>query len=354
MSASPAPRERCNVIRIYRPRRNSRAARTQCLVLSVFFRMVLVVGGGCSTPKEAPTAHEDVSQGSRGDFVAAHDGKLPDAEVARDSAQGPLDAPQVTDSGMDGPARMDRFPDTGDVWQGDVLPAPRDSGADRVGSATDAGFFTEDVRQIMASPDEILTCAVVTSGDVYCWGFNPDINPAVPREEAYRPRRLAGFRNVVQLEFADFKLCAVDRGSNVWCMGINIDNSLATGSSSTVLAVPGRRLDVSNVTRIAWSGHLLLAVSNGALFARDHLRPYIPPYTFTFPSRVVDVSGNLFSFCATLLDGSVACRGRYISDVTPWEFSEGPRRVNGLSDVASTAVGLGFYCALKRDACLTG
>lgn len=247
----------------------------------------------------------------------------------------------LQDRAMDAETGMDVFQDQG-------LPLP-DVSFDQ--GRVDGTVFTGVVRQVATSCADV-NCALMTSGDVYCWGgFNGTINGDVPREIALYPRRIEGFRNIVQLSISCDSACGVDRDGAVWCLGVNAEGGLATGSLETILRSPARRMDVDHVGHLAWlSSQLLAQTTDGRIHVRNHLPPIrFNNYVFTLPSPAVDVAANLFSFCAVMANGQVACWGDFISDVRPWMFSDGPRVVPGLDNVSSIAVGLNAYCALKRD-----
>jgi len=254
------------------------------------------------------------------------------------------------DAGLEDAPQMDRSDVTTHADAARV-----DGAEDRQGtidvSRGDASIFMRGAVRQVAAADQ-LTCVVPMTGEVYCWGDDLTFQLGLPREIRYRPRMMAGYRSIINVAHTDGAICAVDEGGDVWCSGDEASGGFATGSDGGGLVpVAARRMDVQNAVRLAWrlSGSILLIVrANGTLYARVHVPP-IQSYNFSFPSPAIDVSANAYSYCVVLSDGRVACMGDYISEVTPWPFSEGPRIVEGLNNVASIAVGWGFYCALKRD-----
>ena len=238
---------------------------------------------------------------------------------------------------------------TEDSW---VLDGPssewadaRIDGADRMQS--DAGPFTGMVRQVVARSD--VTCAVMLGGEVYCWGISFDFNFDTPLEVLYRPRQMAGYRDIVTLSLESGSGCGVDRAGDVWCSGSNPGNVLATSNMANPLRVADRRTDVSGAGHVAWFNGSLLAVqlTDGTLYIKNHLS--LASYSIRLPTPAIDVKGGAFYYCAVLADGRVACYGHYVSGDTIWPYREGPRVVEGLDNVTSVAVGGTFYCALKRD-----
>ncbi len=246
----------------------------------------------------------------------------------------------ATDRGVP-PLDQARSGDRDSPERGDLVTA--DSGGD-------AGVFEGAIREIVAAPASHLTCAVLMNGEVYCWGYAPPVNDAMPVPDTYRPRRMRGLPGIVTLGISNANACGVDQAGAVWCWGAgNFNGVLASGAMGTVLT-PERRMDIDGVARVAWSGSLFFAQrTNGTVFVRDHLHAF-GPLTFTLPSPAVDLATELGDqFCVVLRDGHVACSGAYISDVRPWLLAEGPRVVEGLGDVVQIAVGCASYCALKRD-----
>lgn len=213
------------------------------------------------------------------------------------------------------------------------------------------GLFNAEVRQLVAAVD--VTCAVLAAGEVYCWGFDGETNDGKPREVLLRPRRIDGFRNIVNMASSASAACGADQQGSVWCLGFNGGNTLATGSLDEILRRPGRRMDVEAGSHLAWMGigsNLIVQRLDGTLYIKSHLAPANDALNLALPSPVIAVDANAFSYCALLRDQRMFCWGNYISDRQPWPFSEGPRLVSGLDGVAEIAVGYNYYCVLKRDA----
>jgi len=309
--------------------------------------IVLAAVGGCYSEGGVPTVRDgSMNDALQGIEIFDDDG--PQNDLVDSLAE-------WNDQGTDEEQRNAGFEDLPRMDRVDIL-TPTDVWLDRLdemqsefdGSRGDAGVFMMGAVRQVAAADQ-LTCVVPMSGDVYCWGDHLTFQLELPREVRYRPRQMAGYRSIVNMAHYS-SICAIDEGGDVWCSGYDA-GGLAVGSDGGRVLVAAMRMDVRNAVRLAWqlSGSVLLVVrADGMLYARVHVPP-VQNYTFSFPSPAIDVSANADSYCVVLRDGRVACMGSYISDVTPWPFSEGPRIVEGLTDVSSIAVGWGFYCALKRD-----
>ena len=228
----------------------------------------------------------------------------------------------------------------------------KDAFLDLVPRYEDAEFtgdvFRGMVRQVEVSGD--VACVVLVAGEVYCWGAD-SINLDGTWEERLRPRRISGLSRVSQLSVnLGREACAVDQDHHVWCWGANDRNSLETGSFESVLRVPRRRLDVDNISRVAWVGSNFLALgTDGNLYGRGGVN--IP-----LPGLAVELSqGDGLSYCVLIAGGQVACYGTLTPgvpqrpDAATWSYQEGPRIVPELSEVASIASDISHYCALKRD-----
>jgi len=221
----------------------------------------------------------------------------------------------------------------------------RIDGIDRMQS--DAGPFTGMVHQVVAWGNT--TCAVMISGDVYCWGFDFSFNWGTPYQSTFRPRLMDGYRDITNLSLVSGSGCGVDRAGDVWCSGDNAGNALTTSNRADPLRVADRRTDVSGASHVAWFNGSLLAVqlTDGTLYIKNHLS--LASYSIRLPTPAIDVKGGAFYYCVVLADGRVACYGHYVAGDTIWPYREGPRVVEGLDNVVSVAVGGTFYCALKRD-----
>lgn len=222
------------------------------------------------------------------------------------------------------------------------------SDATRADRVADGGFFTAQIRQIETSCRT--TCAVATSGEVYCWG-DSHINRLPTVEEAFSPRLMPGLRNIQRLGISCDCAGAIDGDGAVWCWGDNWTGSggLEIGSADPIVLTPGRRRDIVGVVDLAWLSNLVFLArsTDGTLYAH----PFFPPvetFRFSLTSPIQAVTSGLFSYCVVLANGRVACFQR-LSDDPAWVFSQGPRLVEGVDNVMMVAVGFSFFCALKRD-----
>jgi alpha-tubulin suppressor-like RCC1 family protein len=230
--------------------------------------------------------------------------------------------------------------------------APLDGGTrtdSTLGGTTDGALgelVVGAVRQIEVGCG--VSCVLVTSGELYCWGIGSTIRNGGSGDERIYPRRMEGFRDIVQFSMTCEAGCAVDRTGSVFCIGSNYMGGLQVGSDAGVVRVAERRLDISNVAQVSWNGSaILVRGADGSVYSRN----YVPSVLtrIPVPGTPVSISGGDLAVCAALASGQLACYGAYISSVEPWPASEGMRVVEGLDNAISVGVGFGHYCALKRD-----
>mgnify|MGYP003595035349 CR=1 FL=1 len=282
--------------------------------------------------------------GCRGPYIPPGSPFMDSPDGMRGSAEEPDAAIVSTDVRV----RQDlsAFEDSLYADEASIVLDGHEASLDAAGPRQDGGTFSGSVRHLVSSCR--MTCVILMNGAVYCWGDEAAINKVTPREVRFRPRQVAGLHEIVQMGMSCEAACAVDRNHAVWCWGENYRSGLRTGSDERFLNTPGRRRDVEDILHIAWSGSIFIAQRmEGTLYGLESLTA--STFDRSFPSPAVDVSGGTIAYCTVLANGQVACRGPNISAVRPWTFSEGPRLVAGLSDVTSVAIGLSFYCALKRD-----
>lgn len=109
------------------------------------------------------------------------------------------------------------------------------------------------------------SCAVTTTGDVYCWGLN-DAGQAGLETHYYRglsPRRVALPAAATSVALGGRHSCALLVTGEVYCWGQGRDSALGTGSTSDS-PEPGRVLDVSDAVAISSGGiHACAVLADG-------------------------------------------------------------------------------------------
>jgi len=158
---------------------------------------------------------------------------------------------------------------------------------------------------------EAHSCALVSSGEVFCWGVN-DIGELGDgrRDRSSAPRLVKGLSGVTQIAAGLSHTCALLSSGTLKCWGSNEDGQLGGVSSEYCGSYDCARAPID-----------VLGVSSAVEVA---------------------VGGN--RTCVRISDGSILCFGRAVAhvDLTPTP-------VSGISDVAQIALGRGHACARKTD-----
>ncbi len=239
--------------------------------------------------------------------------------------QGPLiEDIRVTDAGVLGIDRVNsdtvvdhvEFPRTDASFDGERRPdaAPGGDVEAPIGEV-----FVNSVRQLEISCD--ISCALTPVGELYCWGIGSTIRNGGTGDERIHPRRMEGFRDIVQFSMDCEAGCAVDHTGSVFCIGSNYMGGLQVASDAGVVRVAERRTDVSNVAQVSWNGSTILMRNNdGSVYSRN----YVPSVLtrVPVPGTPVSITGGVFGRCAVLTSGRLACYGAFISSVEPWPVSE--------------------------------
>lgn len=195
------------------------------------------------------------------------------------------------------------------------------------------------VRRIYASGGE--PCALLESGQLYCWGSGIRRNRGAI-EDWVRPRRIGGFQDIVQYAQSSEAGCGADRLGNVWCYGYNYFNALGTRTTTKFLTTAEQSIDVSNIDKLAMVAFLFFGLrADGTLYVRDAVPATI--HRISLSATATEILGGARHYCAVLSTGEIAC-DNYLNSTR-----SSPPLVSGLSAVASVAVGIDFFCALKRD-----
>lgn len=186
-------------------------------------------------------------------------------------------------------------------------------------------------------------CALMQSGELYCWGFNLYRTRSVPARDWIRPRRVQGLRGIVQYAQSWAAACGIDHESHVWCLGYNYLGVLGTENAMEFLASAERRADIDNIEEVAMVANSMIGRRmDGVLYGRSPEPQSI--VRISLPAAAMSVQGGGGGYCVTLSGGEIAC-----DDLISNSSLRPPGVVAGLRDVASVAIGYKFFCALRRD-----
>jgi len=170
-----------------------------------------------------------------------------------------------------------------------------------------------DVKMLALADDS--TCAIVGSGDLFCWGKNrfleQDASPSVTI-----PAHVPGLSSVVDVAVSTYHGCAVDAAGSVFCWGSNSSGQLGLGAAAIgtetkkPTQVPGIRdaigVAVSRETTLAWT-------RSGDLFRWGMASDLKAPWAAPDPRKVGGLSSvkrvrmSLHQACALLSTSEVRC-----------------------------------------------
>jgi alpha-tubulin suppressor-like RCC1 family protein len=223
------------------------------------------------------------------------------------------------------------------------------------------------------SAGQFLTCAVLSSGHVDCWGANRQgqVGNGTTGESSGTPVEVEGISNATQVSAGDGYSCAVLSTGHVECWGENNSGELGNGATERS-DTPVEALGISDATQLAagyahvcallstghidcWGANMEGDLGNGTDFDSSDT-----------PVEVVGISdatqvtaGGAFGArgageytCAVLSGGHVDCWGDdeygQLGDGTSGGLSDSdtPVEVLGISDAAQVAAGAEHTCAV--------
>lgn len=161
-------------------------------------------------------------------------------------------------------------------------------------------------------------CALTSSGDVKCWGYNyyGQLGNGVVSFDSPVPVNVIGLSDVVSVVTGGYHSCALREDGTVMCWGTHTANG--TNSNSTV-PVPIQNLDDAvNISThgghtcvLSTSGGVKCWGSNiyGQLGNNSNINSTIPVDVSGLSTGVIDVAGGFYHACAKLADGSLKCWG---------------------------------------------
>jgi alpha-tubulin suppressor-like RCC1 family protein/pimeloyl-ACP methyl ester carboxylesterase len=206
------------------------------------------------------------------------------------------------------------------------------------------------------------TCALVTGGQLYCWGENwygqlGDGTSGIGNYKA-TPTLVSGVSGVQSVSAGDEHTCALVTGGQLYCWGDNGFGQLGDGTT-TYKATPTLVSGVSGVQSVsAGFGHTCALVTGGQLYCwgwNNHgqlgdgsTTHRSTPTLVSGVSGVQSVSAGDEHTCALVTGGQLYCWGEnfygQLGDGTTTKAT--PTLVSGVSGVQSVSAGNYHTCAL--------
>ncbi len=241
--------------------------------------------------------------------------------------------------------------------------SPADLAGGRAGGKADGVSLGISAQLVSAGPSS--TCAVVPNQGLLCWGDNTDgqLGDGTRRANNGPVPVIGAPSEVRHLSVGRSTSCAVTTSGELYCWGAGLPVQIDEANAD----IDGRALNVTaSATRISdvrvstdAPGRTIAVAARHACFIDDGgqvacfgggFSGALGDGTTTdraTPARVdglgpaVDIDAWSYSTCAALEDGSAWCWGG--------EMGQRPSRIEGVADVAQVDVGQGSACALTRS-----
>jgi alpha-tubulin suppressor-like RCC1 family protein len=182
------------------------------------------------------------------------------------------------------------------------------------------------------------SCAVLSDGTVWCWGYNSEGQLGAGHNNVvYGPVQTIGITNAVSVSIGYYHSCAILENGEIWCWGRNSDGSLGAGYIYDSF-VPVQVKNITNAVTMTSGGNNNCAVlSDGTIWFWGEnwsgqggdgttTHKYVPVQVLNISNAVKVVGGH--TMCALLETNNIKCWG------LGWTGHLG----NGLTDDATTPV----------------
>jgi alpha-tubulin suppressor-like RCC1 family protein len=116
-----------------------------------------------------------------------------------------------------------------------------DGAGNDASSATRAGTLTGAVELAHGSS---MSCARLASGQVWCWGYNPDgqVGTGTTATPVLSPTAVVTISDATSIAAATGFTCAVRASGGVWCWGNNDYGRLGVGTTTPALFTAPQRI----------------------------------------------------------------------------------------------------------------
>jgi alpha-tubulin suppressor-like RCC1 family protein len=177
-------------------------------------------------------------------------------------------------------------------------------------------------------------CASVPGGGVVCWGLGGEGQLGTQQlppggstfDSTFTPVTVPGVTGATSVTVGDYHSCAIVTGGQVWCWGRNDEGQLGRWTTSTVdPGVPAPVVLLGGVTMLSAGGGTTCAITNGTQFCwgdnldgqvgagtsgwnYSHYTFPIPTSTTGTPGTLTDIASGTYGNCE-VLGGAAYCQG---------------------------------------------
>lgn len=212
-------------------------------------------------------------------------------------------------------------------------------------------------------------CAIGLDASLWCWGSNAEGNLGQDDGgrilgDAPRPIAVAAGRSFAQVTSGQGHSCAIETSGALWCWGRNSDGELGLGPGQDGQIRAPREVTPGRSWRAVSAGqnfscgidaegrlHCWGSNDNAELGLGD-LSPRDTPTPLSPDTDWISLSVNTFHGCAIKADHSLYCWGRNVEGqlgLGDTDVRLSPARVPGAADWITVGAGRFFTCAAKND-----
>jgi len=212
------------------------------------------------------------------------------------------------------------------------------------------------------------SCALETSGQVYCWGWNKYGQVGNGSfEKEWVPVEVLWMHSVIALSTLDgHHTCVIRENKAAWCWGRNDHGQLGSGLAGDTPVPVGA--GIGNVKDIAAGFlHTCAVKMSGTVYCWGYngfgqlgdgstIDTFIATKVENLGGGVKSVDAGHFHTCALKYDGTVWCWGDgqhgQLGNLMFYQTPLTPTQVFALNDVTDISVGTHHACAIKEDGSL--
>lgn len=276
----------------------------------------------------------------------------------------PRDGSTPVDATLDGAPPVDASDGGGTDAPNDTAPdaMPPDSGG------SDGSVEVSRIRSIASGYES--TCAVLATGEAWCWGNNIGgvLGIGVTGGDRASPVRVLGVPALVAITIAEWHACGIAADGEVWCWGENYDGQLGRGFPSGPELTPMPILGGGAYAQISAGRFFTCGVrSDGSLWCwgKNELGQVgvaSSAIEITTPTEVAPgtrwtaISAGGLHACGIRDDHTLWCWGSNaegeIGQPAATPGSTIPLQVGARTDWSAVSCGKNFTCALAADGTL--